>query len=131
LVTGLLERALQAEVRLEKLEAQNVTLREDDAELRVESTRLKVENQLLRDEIARLKNLPPRPPFRPSGMDKATDGNPGDRQVTKKTPRGPKLDVKRASRKEVIRANVPTGPRFKGNKSCFVRELVLATELVS
>nr|WP_225906493.1 hypothetical protein [Ensifer canadensis] len=76
LVTGLLERALQAEVRLEKLEAQSATLREDNAELRVESTRLKVENQLLRDEIARLKNLPLRAPFRPSGMDNATDGSP-------------------------------------------------------
>jgi hypothetical protein len=44
----------------------------------------------LRDEIARLKNLPPRPPFRASGMDKATDSNPGDKQPSKKKPRGPK-----------------------------------------
>ncbi|MBZ9603348.1 IS66 family transposase [Phyllobacterium chamaecytisi] len=129
-VTGLLERAQQAEVRLEKLEAENAALREENAELRLENTRLKVENQLLRDEIARLKSLPPRPTFRPSGMDKATDGKPGDRQVAKKKPRGPKLDVKRVSREEVLRANVPTGSRFKGYKSCFVRELVLAAELV-
>ena len=45
LVTGLVERSQQAEAWLAKL----------------------VENQVLRDEIARLKNLPPRPPFRPSG----------------------------------------------------------------
>jgi hypothetical protein len=76
LVTGLLERSQQAEARLEKLEADNIQLREENAALRLENTRLKVENQLLRDEIARLKNLPPRPPFRSSGMDKATDAAP-------------------------------------------------------
>nr|WP_245277377.1 transposase [Rhizobium leguminosarum] len=39
--------------------------------------RLKVDNQLLRDEIARLKSLPPRPPFRPSGMEQATSAEAG------------------------------------------------------
>nr|WP_234906428.1 transposase [Rhizobium rhizogenes] len=130
LVTGLLERAEQAEARLAKLESENAVLREESAALRLENTRLKVENQRLRDEIARLKNLPPRPPFRSSGMDKATDDKLGDQQAGKKTPRGPKLDVKRVSREEVLCADVPSGSRFKGYKSCFVRELVLKAELV-
>ncbi|WP_245459588.1 transposase [Rhizobium sp. CCGE531] len=130
LVTGLLERAEQAEVRLAKLESENVALRAENAELRLENTRLKVENQLLRDEIARLKSLPPRPPFRPSGMDKATDIKSGDKQASKKKPRGPKLDVKRVSREEILRATIPAGSRFKGYKGCFVRELVLSAELV-
>ncbi|MFS8049594.1 hypothetical protein [Rhizobium sp. BR 314] len=95
-----LERAEQAEVRLAKLETENTALREENAELRLENARLKAENQLLRDQIARLKNLPPRLPFRPSGMEKATDGA-NDKSASKKKPRGPKLDAERVSREEI------------------------------
>ncbi|KAB1087166.1 transposase [Neorhizobium galegae] len=130
LVTGLLERAQQAEARLGKLEAETIQLREENAALRLENTRLKVENQLLRDEIARLKNLPPRPPFRSSGMEKATDTKPGDISASKKKPRGPKLDVKRVSRQEVLRVDAPVGSRFKGYRSVYVRDLVMKAELV-
>ena len=130
LVTGLLERSLQAEARLEKLEVDNIQLREENAALRLENTRLKLENQLLRDEIARLKNLPPRPPFRSSGMEKATDAKPGDISAHKKKPRGPKLDVKRVSRQEVLRVDAPVGSRFKGYRSIYVRDLVMKAELV-
>lgn len=120
LVTGLVEKAERAEVRIEKLEAENTALREENAELRLENTQLKVENQLLRDEIARLKSLPPRPPFKPSGMDKATDMKALDKQARKKKPRGPKLDVERVDRDVVLHANAPAGSRFKGYKSYYV-----------
>lgn len=70
LVTGLVERADRADARIEKLEAEYQRLADENDHLRLENTRLKIDNQLLRDEIARLKNLPPRPPFRPSGMKK-------------------------------------------------------------
>lgn len=85
---------------------------------------------MLRDEIARLKNLPPRPPFRPSGMERATDAAPGQQSLPKKKPRGPKLDVERVSREEVLRVSVPVGSRFKGYRSCYVRELVLRAEII-
>ncbi len=130
LVTGLVDEVRQLSAEVTTLRAENAALREDNATLRLENTRLKVDNQLLRDEIARLKNLPPRPPFRPSGMDKATDDKRDARQATSKKPRGPKLDLKRISREEVLHLDVPPGSRFKGYKSCHVRELIVTAELV-
>ena len=129
LVTGLVERADRADARIGKLEAENQRLRDENDQLKLENTRLKIDNQLLRDEIARLKNLPPRPPFRPSGMEKAT----GDKMLTGQDPaprpRGPKNDTKRVTREEVLPVSVPPGSRFKGYKDCFVRDLVLRVEV--
>lgn len=68
----------------------------------------------MRDEIARLKNLPPRPPFLPSGMGKATDDKPDAPQAASKKPRGPKLNLKRVSREQILHVDVPPGSRFKG-----------------
>jgi hypothetical protein len=34
--------------------------------------KLRVEHQAVKDELVRLKHLPPRPPIKPSGMDKST-----------------------------------------------------------
>lgn len=130
LVTGLVEKAEHAEARLERLEAENAALRQENAELRLENTQLKVENQLLRDEIARLKNLPPRPPFKPSGMDKATDAKVHGSSGGKKKPRGSKLDVERVDRDIVLHANAPAGSRFKGYKSYYVRDVVLRAEVI-
>ena len=48
-------------------------LRTENEKLSGALTKLKVEHQAVKDELARLKNLPPRPPQKPSGMDKATD----------------------------------------------------------
>jgi regulator of replication initiation timing len=73
LVTGLADRVEVLSAEVTELRAANASLREDNDTLRLENTRLKVDNQLLRDEIARLKNRPPRPPFKPSGMDQATN----------------------------------------------------------
>src|SRR3546814_781231 len=130
LVTGLVERADRADARIEKLEVENQKLRTENDQPRIENSRLKSDNQFLREEMARLKNLPPRPPFRPSGLEKAT----GDKTPTGKDPaprpRGPKNDTKRVTREEVLPVSVPVGSRFKGYKDCFVRNLVLQVEVV-
>jgi FtsZ-binding cell division protein ZapB len=130
LVGGLVEELHALKVEVATLRSENETLREDNAQLRLDNTRLKAENQQLRDEIARLKNLPPRPPFRPSGMEKATEPGTGDR-ISGKSPRGPKRDKNRVTRTVTLTANAPEGSRFKGYKSILVRDLVLVAELVN
>lgn len=130
LVTGLVKRADQADIRTEKLEAEHQTLRAENDQLRIENTRLKVDNQLLRDEIARLKNLPPRPPFKPSGMEKATSDKSAGSKEKPSRRRGPKGDTGSVTREEVLVASVPPGSRFKGYKNCVVRDLVLRAEVI-
>ncbi len=48
-------------------------LRAENEKLVGALSKLKVEHQAVKDELARLKHLPPRPPRKPSGMDKAAD----------------------------------------------------------
>lgn len=130
LVTGLVKRADQADIRIEKLEAENRRLRDENDQLRIENTRLKVDNQLLRDEIARLKNLPPRPPFRPSGMEMATSNKTVGSKGKPARRRGPKGDTRNVTREEVLPVTAPPGSRFKGYKDCMVRDLVLRAEVI-
>ncbi|MGH6805382.1 MAG: hypothetical protein ACREEJ_00775 [Ensifer adhaerens] len=62
-------------------------------------------------------------------MEKATDDKRNDPPAARKKPRGPKLDLKRVSREEILHVHVPPGSRFKGYKSCHVRDLIVAAEL--
>ncbi len=130
LVTGLVERADRADIRIEMLEAENQKLRAENDLLRIENTRLKIDNQLLRDEIARLKNLPPRPPFRPSGMEKATSDKTVGSKGKPTRRRGPKGDTGNVTREEVLPVTAPPGSRFKGYKDCMVRDLIVRAEVV-
>ena len=115
--------------RLQSLEDQVTHLGDQLASAEAARAALQVENQELRDEIARLKNLPPRPPFKPSGMDKVTE-----REVRKsggpRRRRGPKRDKDRVTREEVLTAAAPSGSRFKGYRTILVRDLAISAELI-
>ena len=93
---------------------------------------LKVETQALRDEVARLKGLPPRPPSRPSGMERSTGDGAGAGKARRKPQRrrGPKRDRDAATSALVVKASPPPGSRFKGYEDLLVRELRLSAELV-
>ena len=107
--------ALQA-----KVDAQQVTI-----------SALRAENQALRDEVARLKGLPPRPPSRPSGMEQATQPGATDTDEKRsKRPRGAKRDAQAITAERVLKAAVPAGSRFKGYEDILVRDLRLSAEVI-
>ena len=101
-------------------------LEQEVEQLRRDNSNLRRDNQALKDEIARLKNLPPRPPFKASGMEKATQPRPAG--PGRRPGRGAKRD--RVTREVTLRAEVPPGSRFKGYKTVVRRDLVLAAEVV-
>ena len=79
---------------------------------------LRAENQALRDEVARLKGLPPRPPSRPSGMEQATQPGAADQGAMRpKLPRGAKRDRDAITAERVLKVAVPSGSRFKAMRT--------------
>src|SRR5271163_3472212 len=93
-------------------------LRAENEKLGGALAKLKFEHQAVKDELARLKHLPPRPPHKPSGMDKATDvkgpeagGEKGGRSTRR---RASQLDKLTIGATVVVRAKAPGGARHKG-----------------
>ena len=110
-------------------------VRAENEKLGVALTQLKAEHQAVKDELARLKKLPPRPPQKPSGMDKATDrGRSGGGD---KSPAGEKSSRRRGSQLDkltigatvVVRAKAPAGSRHKGYEDLVVQELSLSPQV--
>ena len=130
LVTGLVERADRADIRIEKLEAENQKLRAENDQLRIENTRLKVDNQLLRDEIARLKTCRH---AHLSGRRAWNRQRVKKRLLAGKNLRGAadrKATRARSRAKRCCLTDAPPGSRFKGYKDCVVRDLVMRVEVV-
>src|SRR5713226_723090 len=111
-------------------------LRAENEKLSGALTKLKTEHQAIKDELARLKNLPPRPPQKPSGMDKATDRG-GSGGGGAKSPEGEKSRRRRGSQLDkltidatvVVRAKVPAGSRHKGYEEIVVQDLSLSPQV--
>jgi len=92
---------------------------------------LRTENQALRDEVARLKGLPPRPPSRPSGMEQATQPGAADKDAKcPNLPRNVKCDQDAVTSEIVVKAAVPAGSRFKGYEDILVRDLHVSAEVI-
>jgi hypothetical protein len=92
----------------------------------------RAEIQTLKDEIARLKGLPPRPPYKSSGMEKATDRPEGrakgDAGEATKRRRGPGVSKLSIARTETLAVEAPAGSRFKGYEEITVQDLEVKAE---
>ena len=105
-------------------------LRADNERLCAGLSKLQVEHQAVKDELARLKGLPPRPPVKPSGMEKSMQAKGTDGEARKKDGRstrrrGSLLDRLTISNTVVIKAVAPTGSRHKGYEDIVVQDLNL------
>jgi len=139
-----LERLTQADLIgvVRELIGEVGRLRAENEKLSSALTKLKTEHQAIKDELARLKNLPPRPPQKPSGMDKATDrgGSSFDQRsggVGAKSPdgkksrrgRGSQLDKLTINATVVVQAKAPAGSRHKGYEEIVVQDLNLSPQV--
>jgi len=100
-------------------------------ELQAANAFLKIEVQALKDEIARLKGLPPRPKFKgkPSGMEQATSPGSGDAGRSKRR-RGSKRAKLTVMAEVVVKATTPAGCRFLGYEDIIVQDLRITVETV-
>ena len=106
-------------------------LHSDNTALQAKVDAQQVTITALRDEVARLKGLPPRPPLRPSGMEQATQPGVADKGATRpKRPRGVKRDAQAITAERVLKAAAPAGSRFKGYEDILVRDLRVSAEVI-
>jgi Transposase IS66 family len=104
-------------------------LRAENEKLCGALSKLKVEHQAVKEELARLKHLPPRPPQKPSGMEKSTNvkepGGYGDKDGRSTRRRGSQLDKLTIDATIVVKAKPPAGSRHKGYEEIVVQDLAL------
>jgi hypothetical protein len=108
-------------------------LREENEKLNAALASTKRENQQLKDEIRRLKGLPPRPPIKPSGMEKATDRlaaeKPSEADAPPRRRRGPGVSKLSIDRRVTLTAPAPAGSRHKGYEEIIVQDIAFKPEV--
>ena len=108
-------------------------LRQENGKLRAALAAARRENQHLKDEIRRLKGLPPRPPIKPSGMEKATDRpaaeRPGEAAASPPRRRGPGVSKLSIDRTVTLTASAPAGSRPKGYEEIIVQDIAFTPEV--
>jgi Transposase IS66 family len=108
-------------------------LREESEKLKAALAAAKLENQQLKDEIRRLKGLSPRPPVKPSGMEKATDRPGAERASEPDGPpprrRGPGVSKLSIDRTVTLTASAPAGSRHKGYEEIIVQDIAFKPEV--
>jgi hypothetical protein len=107
-------------------------LREENGRLTAALATARRENQQLKDEIRRLKGLPPRPPLKPSGMEKATDRPAEDRPSAADGPpprRGPGVSKLSIDRTVTLTTTAPAGSRSKGYEEIIVQDIAFKPEV--
>jgi hypothetical protein len=107
-------------------------LREENEKLTAALATARRENQHLKDEIRRLKGLPPRPPMKPSGMEKATDHPAAEASQPDGTPprrRGPGVSKLSIDRTVTLRALAPAGSRHKGYEDIIVQDIAFKPDV--
>jgi hypothetical protein len=103
------------------------------AQLLARLAALEEENRQLREEKARLKDLPQRPRLAPGGMDQA--GEPGERAASKAA-RRQRRGGRRGRRtppvteEHALTVTAPPGSRRKGYEDYTVQDLVLASQVI-
>ena len=108
-------------------------VRKEDEKLNAALAAAKLEIQSLKDEIRRLKGLPPRPPIKPSGMEKATESpaaeKPSDANAKPPRRRGPGVSKLSIDRTVVLTTPAPAGSRSKGYEEIIVQDIVFKPEV--
>jgi hypothetical protein len=108
-------------------------LRIENAKVSAALAAAKRENEELKDEVRRLKGLPPRPPMKPSGMEKATDRpapeRPGEADGSPPRRRGPGVSKLSTDRTVTLTASAPAGSRFKGYEEIIIQDIAFRPEV--
>jgi len=94
-------------------------------ELRRELAGLRAENVALKDEIRRLKGLPPRPTLKPSGMERSSSGRSPSGSGSKR--RGRSRAV--VTEERDLYLAVPPGSGFLGRRAFVVQDLTIGVRV--